>query len=172
MTVFGATGSNAIDNNSVYRTLLTGSAALSTSAASGTTYFFGGEASLTGGESSGATATSTLPLRGLFAADYAVSGLTTKLFLRASILTTSTAPAQTYTVGLYPVTINTSTITLGTVVSGSTVAFTTPNASAVTSGSSGDFTFPSDGPYAFGVIVSGTPLGAVTVSAALMFHNV
>jgi hypothetical protein len=94
-------------------------------------------------------------------ADYAISGRTAKLRLRAQAYTNATAPTISYTVGLFPATavaggagsLNT---TLGTVVTGSTVAFTTPSASSMNQGNSGDFSLPADGHYALGVTLSGT----------------
>jgi hypothetical protein len=90
----------------------------------------------------------------------------------ASVTTNNTAPAQTITTGLYPMTVTTATWTAGTVVSGSTAAIVTPGASATTTGTSGDFAFPADGAYALGVIVSGTPSGNMTINASLSVRNV
>lgn len=96
-------------------------------------------------------------------ADYAVAGRTTKCRLRAQLITNSVAPAVTFTVGLYAVTafgggsaasplVN----TIGTVIAGSTVVFTTPGASnGGAQGNSGDFTAPSAAFYVIGVAVSG-----------------
>ena len=93
-------------------------------------------------------------------ADYLVSSKTQKLRVRAQVLVNATAPAITYTVGLYPLTIagliDVLTPTLGTVVTGSTVALASPPASTVTQANSGDFTIPADGAYAFGVVMSAT----------------
>lgn len=86
-----------------------------------------------------------------------------KLRLRAQCATNSVAPTVNFTFGLYPISafgggsnqvpyIN----TLGTVVSGSTIAFNTPSASTQTDSNSGDFTWPAAGWYSFGVVVSGT----------------
>src|SRR5688500_7100403 len=87
----------------------------------------------------------------LAAADFSLTNRTTKLRLRAQVSTNATAPAITFTFGLYPVTFaggtDLLTATLGTVVTGSTVAIASPAASSTTQGNSGDFAFPSDGQY-------------------------
>lgn len=94
-------------------------------------------------------------------ADYLETGGTLKLRLRAQLLCNATAPAITVTFGLYPITAAAGgsgvlSETIGTVVSGSTVAFATPSASSANQGNSGDFTAPADGYYAIGVVGSGT----------------
>lgn len=101
------------------------------------------------------------PLFYLDDADFSISNKTQKLRVRAQVLTNATAPARTFTVGLYPVTCagaaDELTFTLGTVVPGSAVAIASPSASSVTQGNSGDFTIPSDGAFALGVTTSGAP---------------
>lgn len=93
-------------------------------------------------------------------ADYAVSGLTVKFRVRASVATNATGPAITFTFGLYPVTsagaADNHSLTLGTVTSGSTVAIASPSASSVSTSAGSDFTPPSSGVYALGVALSGT----------------
>lgn len=93
-------------------------------------------------------------------ADYEVAGKTQKLRLRAQIACNATKPTIKFTAGLYPVTVaggaTESKFTLGTVVSGSTVAINEPAASTISQGNSGDFAIPSDGAYVLGVVVSGT----------------
>lgn len=94
-------------------------------------------------------------------ADFTVGGLTQKLRLRAMVLSNATAPAITFTFGLYPVTVagaaDLLNITLGTVVSSSTLAIASPSASTVTRGTpTADFTVPADGVYCLGVVTSGT----------------
>jgi hypothetical protein len=95
-------------------------------------------------------------------ADYEVGDKTQKLCIRVQLGTNATAPGITYTFGLYPVSAmggatSTVTMTLGMVVSGSTVAFASPSSSALTRKSSGDFTIPSDGAYVLGFVASGSP---------------
>lgn len=111
-------------------------------------------------DSSGGACANLPPVIYFDDADYSVSSKTQKLRVRAQVLTNATAPAITFTVALYPVTVaggsDALTFTLGTAVSGSTVAIASPSASAVTQGTSGDLTIPSDGAYALGVVTSGT----------------
>jgi hypothetical protein len=94
-------------------------------------------------------------------ADIAYGALTTKYRVQASCLTNATAPAITFTVGLYPVSAvaggaGAVSITLGTVATGSTVVFTTPSSSTRSNGNSGDFAAPAAGYYALGVVASGS----------------
>lgn len=107
-----------------------------------------------------ASASRAFPILYLDPADYAVSGLTAKYRVRATIATNATAPAITITPGLYPVTVaggaGVLTATLGTVVSGSTAALTTPSASTVTAATGTDFTPPVAAGYQLGVALSGT----------------
>ena len=97
----------------------------------------------------------------LEAADYAISGRTTKLRVRATLTTNGTPPAITFTVGLYPVTsvaggADVMSVVLGTIDSGSQVSFATPAASSMFEGDSSDFTIPADGYYVLGVSLSGS----------------
>lgn len=92
---------------------------------------------------------------------HAVTGRTTKLYISAVVLTNATAPAVTITAGLYPLsapagTSGNVTVTVGTVVTGSTVAFATPAAQSVVTGNSGDFDIPAAGAYALGFALSGS----------------
>lgn len=93
-------------------------------------------------------------------ADYTVAGKTQKLRLRAQIAVNETKAAIKFTFGLYPITVaggaDECKVTLGTVVSGSTVEINEPAASTVTSAAGSDFTIPSDGAFALGVVTSGT----------------
>jgi len=102
-------------------------------------------------------------------ADATATSLIQKLRLRAQVNTNNASPTITFTFGLYPVTFaggtDTFTVTLGTVVSGSTVAIASPAATSTTSANSGDFTIPSDGQYALGLVTSAT---MTTASAALL----
>lgn len=104
-------------------------------------------------------------------ADFAVSGKTTVLRLRQTIITNATAPAVTFTAGLYPIAtwggaagVEPTIATIGAVVSGSTAAIASPAASAAaTPVVSTEFTFPAAGWYALGVAQSGSPAGANTL---------
>lgn len=106
----------------------------------------------------------------LSSANYAVTGYSTKLKLFLSWMTNNTAPAVTFTSGLYPITstgnATSITLTLGTVISGSTIALGAPIASSNGVANGTDFTFPADGAYVPGVVNSGT-----TVAASLTILN-
>lgn len=110
-------------------------------------------------------------------ADYLVSGLTQKLRIRAQMMVNATKPTIKFTVGLYPITVagaaDVLSVTLGTVVSGSTVEINEPAASTITSGTGSDFTIPSDGAYMLGVVTSGTLTNnsAVYLSAQLQTRS-
>lgn len=134
------------------------------------------------GGSTGLAASGTDPALGMIyvdPADYSLADLTTKFRLRAALAANATAPTTNFTVGLYPVTAvaggsNALTLTLGTVVSGSTVAFNAPSASTRAQGNSGDFTPPAAGWYALGVVLSGTNAASsrIDLSACLQKHYV
>lgn len=94
-------------------------------------------------------------------ADYAISGKTTKLRVRAGMSTNATSPAITVTAGLYPISTpgggaGVGGFTIGTVVTGSTVARALTASNSLDGSNSGDFTPPSAGWYALGVVGSGT----------------
>lgn len=88
--------------------------------------------------------------------------------LQVSLTATATQTGLTYTFGLYPV-ANTGTTTiiptLGTVTSGSTVAFSAPATAAESRGNSGDFANPAADLYMIGCVNSGT----VTASSEVAF---
>lgn len=113
-------------------------------------------------------------------ADFTAGSRTTKLRLRVALMTNATAPAATFTVGLYPVsavaggTFISLTATLGTVVAGSSVTFTTPSASTRSQGNSGDFPAPAAGFYVLGVVLSATPAGpsSEAINATLQLRQV
>lgn len=97
------------------------------------------------------------------AADIAVTSKTTRLRLRVPYATNATAPAITFTWGLYPVTTGGGagllTLTLGTVVAGSTASVASPSANTggVATGSSFDSSVLTAGNlYVLGVVGSGT----------------
>lgn len=97
----------------------------------------------------------------VLSADLALAGRAMKMRLKAGCLVNATAPGITLTVGLYPVGtpvggVNVFDPAIGTVVTGSTVAFTTPAASSKAAEvSSGTFDMPADGYYVVGVVASG-----------------
>jgi hypothetical protein len=105
----------------------------------------------------GASPIYLLPITG---SEYAVAGKTTKLRLRTAWATNNVAPGNTATLGLYPVSVSGTAgaglwqITLGTVVSGSTVVVTTPGPNTASPVVGSDFTIPADGLYTVGVSLS------------------
>lgn len=186
----------ASPNNSTYKTILT-AATLTTADLGAGTYFLypkgvhsGGalaantpHSSATGlgitSDGSGTVVGANLPYVYIDNADFSVGSLTEKLRLRAQVSTNATAwSSVTATFGLYPVTFaggtDILTPTAGTVVSGSTVAHANPGASGTVSGTSGDFTFPSDGMYVIGFVLSAqmTNNAAALLTAQLQTRNV
>jgi hypothetical protein len=94
---------------------------------------------------------------------------TRKYRLLVDLVTNNTAPAITFTVGLYPLTTpagaanNGVNFTLGTVVSGSSLTFTTPAANSIISADTSDFDAPAAGLYALGIVSSGSQAGTSAV---------
>lgn len=154
----------------IYRTLLTASGLATTAAGSGFKYFCSTASVNQSAPTPGGVAAGIFRLH-LLAAKLALTGLTTKLNLVATIYTTTAAPAVTITAGLYPATIS-ATLALGTVVAGSTAANASPAANSITTVESGDFTLPADADYFPGFIVSGTPSGNFTIVITIECRNV
>jgi hypothetical protein len=153
-----------------YRTMFLTSANANTSAAKETKYFMvSGQTNITAPNPQANAAANFPFLFVVNSSDMAGSG-TTKMRLSA-VCITQTEPAVTVTVGLYPVTGG-ATQSLGTVVEGSTIPFESPAALSDTSKSSGDFTPPSNGIYALGYTVSGTPSAAFALQAKAEYHHV
>jgi hypothetical protein len=151
----------ASPNNSSYRSLLTANCNTNADIAAATYFLTEGALVVASGGNITAASQAIPEMLYFDDADYTVNGLTQKLRLRAQVCTNATAwSAVTATFGLYPVTFaggaDVLVATAGTVVSGSTVAIANPAASTVTQGNSGDFTVPSDGQYALGVVISAT----------------
>lgn len=147
--------------------------------ASGTKYILGTDGIATSGTAG--TPGVSLALGTIFyltASEYAVTGKTTKLLVKAILSSNATALGTTVTFGLYPVTVagtaDVVNVTAGTVTASSTVALATPSASTVTTGTSGDFTLPSDGAYALGYVLTGSPAAnhASLLTAQLCVRNV
>jgi hypothetical protein len=92
-------------------------------------------------------------------ADYSITGLTTKMRVRAQILTNATRPLITFTTGLYSLTTagaaDTLVVTADSLIAGSTVALASPAASTASQGNSGTFTIPSDGVHGLALVTSG-----------------
>jgi hypothetical protein len=89
-------------------------------------------------------------------ADYP-SGAT--LRVRILVVTNATAPTSTFTGGLYPTSTYVGgaaalTYTLGTVTSGSTAAVAAPSLGTANTAVSTDFTFPTAGAYALGLVIT------------------
>lgn len=108
-------------------------------------------------------------------ADYEVAGKTQKLRLRAQMAINATKPLIKFTYGLYPITVagaaNELVVTLGSVVSGSTVEFNEPAASTITSKESGDFTIPADGAYILGAVTSAKLTASAATKASLQLQT-
>lgn len=112
--------------------------------------------------------------------ELAITGKTTKLNLQATLLTNATTPtAETITVKLHPISAvaggtDTSSVTLGTVTSGSTVTFTDQAASTSATSNSGDFDIPTTGLYAIAVQNSATPAADTfySLSICLRYRHV
>lgn len=76
------------------------------------------------------------------------------LNLQVSLVTNVAQTGVTFTFGLYPVSVSGTTTliwTMGTVVTGSTVAFTAPGAGSESRGNSGNFAFPAADAYLIGL---------------------
>lgn len=152
-----------------YRTVATSAGRGTATAASGTKYLLA-PGSVDVGTGGLTTTLGIVPIN-LLAADQAISGRTPKLRLVATCWRT-TAPGVTITVGLYAVSVVSSSLQLGEKVTGSDVAFVTPAAGQISAANSGDFALPADGIYALGYIVSGTPAAGFQLGAVLQAHNI
>lgn len=159
----------------IYRLVAQGGTRLTATSASGTKYFaVTSTTDVASGVMNPGANSAHAGMYGfsIVAADHVLGSLTTKLRLRTVFQAQNTAPAVTITVGLYPVAIGTSILTLGTVISGSTVSFASPAANTLTTSDSTDFTIPTDGYYAVGYIVSGTPAAGASFQYQLQVRNV
>jgi hypothetical protein len=154
----------------VYRTIFLANGRATTAAASGTKYGMVPKNTNLSSFTEGSF-DNPLVLKRLTAADFSLSGATAKLRLVVNLVA-GTAPAITITAGLYPWSNSGGTYTLGTVVSGSTVAFATPGGLAMATANSGDFDFPADGYYVIGYTVSGTPSGNFSMHSELQLRHV
>ena len=163
---------------STYKELRTGSGTASAPAAG--TYVIPTDAS------SGGPGIAAVPVVATYAfyfdpADRTANTRTTQYRLRAQVITNAVAPATNWTIGLYPVATwggasgsAPTVLTLGTVVTGSTVAVNAPAATTASQGNSGDFTAPAAGWYVFGVVNSGAAAAgsSLVVTAALQARQV
>lgn len=131
-------------------------------------------------QQSGSTGTRGPLFFRLVANDYLVEGKTAKLRLRAQLAINGTALGATCTAGLYPLSsvggaANVLHATVGSVVSGSTIAFATPSADTISQNATSDFTLPSDGQYVLGFAISGGPTAAnnaMSLNLQLQVHNI
>lgn len=163
----------ASPNNGAYR-ILAASYGVHRNAVAAGTYLLGAGSTIL----SGSSTTGSIPAFYFAKADYEVAGKTQKLRLRVQVAANATKPLIKFTIGLYPITVagaeNELAVTLGTVVSGSTVEFNEPAASTVTSKETSDFTIPADGAYTLGSVTSATltAKAMVGVNAQLQTRSV
>lgn len=115
----------------------------------------------------------------IIAADWAVAGMTTKLRLRVITVTNLTAPGVNFTYGLYPIASTAGgasqvSVTVGTVVSGSTVTRSAPASASNFVDVTSDFSLPSGGAYVPGLALSGATAASSQVDCAweLQVRNV
>lgn len=140
-----------------YRTIMRGSNRAQASAITGAATYIGS----IGGVLAAVGSSANTQVIYIQPTDWAASGFSTMLRLLVGCLVTDTAPAITFTWGLYPVSAWSGTgantnLTLGTVTSGSTVPFASPAANSLTAEtSSGDFSIPAAGFYTIAVAASG-----------------
>lgn len=106
---------------------------------------------------------------------YAVTGKTTQLIVRVSLLV-SVGPSITFTFGLYPITsvggTTNAVVTLGTVTTGSTIAFASPGSGTNTFGASSQFNVPGSGVWVPGVALSGTMPAGTQASGLFLLQVV
>ena len=142
------------------------------------TYWFGMQDSAA--SSSGGSSRYSPVIIPWYTADHpTLNGAVATLRVDAICCVNATAPTATFTVGLYPVTkgagaAGLSIWSLGSVVSGSTVAFTTPSASSITRAVSSAITIPSDGMYVLGVTTTSATIATsslVNITAYLEERN-
>lgn len=111
-------------------------------------------------------------------ADYAVTGLSTKLRIYVIQYTFATAPNITYTFGLYPLSsVSGGSASLvynvGTVITGSTVARAASATNTTYIDVTSDFDPPSTGTYVMGCVTSSAAAGAIYgATARLEYHHV
>lgn len=114
-------------------------------------------------------------------AEWAITGMTTKMRLRVLATSNNVAPAITFTFGLYPIATSggasgaAATIaSVGTVVSGSTVAVASPPASARTPFTGSDFNAPAAGAYVLGFVTTSSMAAGsqVAVSVHVQYRRV
>lgn len=168
-------GFNAPAHKSQYRTIARADGNVANGAPAGTQ--IAPLCGSTGDFRSGVSSASDIPVLVIYtAADYAVTGLTTRLRLRTWTQTNATTPGVNLTFGLYPLSstgdTTNMTFTLGAVVAASVVTRNAPAASTLYSDASSDFAAPADGTYLFGCVFSGVTAGVVGLGWELQVRNV
>lgn len=150
-------GTAAADNNSSYRVLNSAGGVYAAGTASTRVFPLDGSSIYVP-----TTIGSTFSCIYIDPADFpTVGSLATKLRIRGQISVNNTAPARTFTFGLYPITgpsgaTGVITFTVGTVITGSdgaTVA--SPSANSLNNLVGSDFAIPTAGYYAIGLVCSG-----------------
>lgn len=154
-----------------YRTILRSATLISTAAASGTTYALIPAQTNAASVAVTAAAQAHPFLIDFVASENAVANLTTKLRIKARCSAGSSNPNITVTVGLYPVTVSGSNYSLGS-VAGSTAAVVINTTNGFATQNTSDFSVVSDGVYALGCTLSGTPSANTIVQAGLHVRNV
>lgn len=140
----------------------------------GTYYTTVGGQILLSGTSGATNAPALLPVN---LTGHAVTGLATSFRLVVSYLVNGVGPNITFTYGLYPVTStsgsNVLVTTLGTVVTGSTIASVNPGGPGSTLTGS-DFTITGSAGYLVGIALSAMPTGNSIIAGqvALQVHNI
>ena len=160
-----------------YRTILDSSGSHTAARIAGTYAFGQGDALAISG-------TGTLyPLDtiAIAAADYpTIAGLAPKLRVRVQLAVNDVAPTGNFTFGLHPVTRPATSggaglciYTIGTAVTGSTVAINNPAADSHTASVGSDFALPADGIYVLGCVTTATVAASshLHMSAALQMRN-
>lgn len=134
-------------------------------------------------ESGGGSTSGVNAANGVFyfdPADFALRGRTSKMKIRALIVSNDTAPGCTFTFRLKPVTASSgasssaNSITVGSAITGSSVAAATPSANAQTVVATSDFDVPTAGPYILEVATDNN-MGAnacVDITCDLLLRNV
>lgn len=170
-----AAGGSGPDITAVYQEIITTGARITTAAGSGSKYFFD-EANTADLSSSIAVATAgaaQLKILTMGTLDYAApTGYKTVMRTRGRPLTGNTAPNVTFTIGLYPLTVSGSQLSMGTIVTGSDGAYNANTANDFTSNASADFDMPANGPYCLGYTLSGTPAANFTAYGTLQVRFV
>jgi hypothetical protein len=156
----------------VYRTLLRVAGRATVVGAAGTKYILLAGISDTSAVSSIGASAAAIFWRSLLATSYAVSGYTTKLRVSGGVLVAGTPPGVTITFGLYPITTAGGNISLGTRVADSAAVVVSPTSNTNTGTVSADFDLPTDGNYAIGYELSGTPAAGMTFQAGLDLHHI